>query len=133
MIQKKHTMEVNLSEAAHDVIKMILESLHHPQRRFIYVDGSDVVSKDDFMRKVSALFNFQDYFGGNWDALEECLKDFSWGAEQDILIFYDQPEVFLNSDPGEARIAFDILRSVAEHQKNKQDIPALVFLHLSDQ
>jgi Barstar (barnase inhibitor) len=38
---------------------------------------------------LDALYNalrFPDYFGGNWDALDECICDFSWLPPGDVIL-----------------------------------------------
>ncbi|MBM3346912.1 MAG: barstar family protein [Betaproteobacteria bacterium] len=38
--------------------------------------------KHDFLARVSRAMHFPDWFGGNWDAFADCLKDLSWtGAD----------------------------------------------------
>ena len=43
--------------------------------RLIELDGTAVEGKQELMAAISEGFEFPDYFGGNWDALEECLRD----------------------------------------------------------
>ena len=33
---------------------------------------------------------FPDYFGLNWDALSECLRDFHWITEKGIVLVHDE-------------------------------------------
>ena len=42
----------------------------------VSLDG--VADKDALLRQFAASLGFPDWFGGNWDALEECLTDLSW-------------------------------------------------------
>jgi RNAse (barnase) inhibitor barstar len=37
-----------------------------------------IVTKDSLMDALAAVLSFPDYFGRNWDALEECIRDLSW-------------------------------------------------------
>ena len=39
---------------------------------------SSIRSKDKLLRSLAERLKFPAYFGHNWDALEECLKDLSW-------------------------------------------------------
>ncbi len=59
---------------------------------------------------ISRALAFPQWFGGNWDALEDCLADLSWcPAGGHVLVFED----FALGD--ELGILIDILGSVAEH------------------
>ena len=39
---------------------------------------SDVSTKTELLRVVAECMKFPDYFGYNWDALDECLRDMEW-------------------------------------------------------
>ncbi len=55
-----------------------------------YLDGAEMTDKEQLMQEFAAVLNFPDYFGGNWDALHDCLSDFDWredGATHCILLF----------------------------------------------
>lgn len=39
---------------------------------------SKVEGEDELLNKLSNVLHFPDYFGYNWDALYDCLRDFSW-------------------------------------------------------
>ncbi|BBM27978.1 hypothetical protein OIPHN330_58790 (plasmid) [Citrobacter freundii] len=44
-------------------------------------DLSNVRNADELLSVVSEAMQFPDYFGGNWDALDECLSDLDWLPE----------------------------------------------------
>lgn len=39
------------------------------------LDGRSIRSKDDLLRAAAEALRFPDYFGMNWDALLDCLRD----------------------------------------------------------
>jgi hypothetical protein len=43
-------------------------------------------SKDTLLDTLSVVFRFPDYFGGNWDALNECIRDLSWLPPGDVIL-----------------------------------------------
>jgi hypothetical protein len=65
--------------------------------------------KATLMKNVAAALRFPDWFGGNWDALEDCLSDLSWlPADGYVLVFED-------GQPGDdLGVLIDVLRSSAE-------------------
>lgn len=70
--------------------------------------------KAEMLAAISAALAFPEWFGGNWDALEDCLADLSWrkGAGHVILIS--------NAKRGdEYGILCDILALVAEHWRGR--------------
>jgi len=42
------------------------------------LDSSGVRNKKSFLSQISIAMEFPEYFGNNWDALEECLRDLTW-------------------------------------------------------
>lgn len=54
------------------------------------IDFAGCAGKDDALARIAAALRFPEWFGGNWDALADCLGDLSWldGAGQ-LLVFDD--------------------------------------------
>jgi hypothetical protein len=46
--------------------------------RVAAIDGAPLGGKRDLMAAVSEALELPDWFGGNWDALDESLRDLSW-------------------------------------------------------
>ncbi len=44
--------------------------------------------KDRLLAGVSDALQFPAYFGANWDALDECLRDLSWLPQRRIIILH---------------------------------------------
>lgn len=73
------------------------------------VDLAGATGKDAMLARIAAALAFPGWFGGNWDALEDCLIDLSWReAEGHVL-------VFTGAEPGdETGVLIDVLASSAE-------------------
>ncbi|RKG53717.1 hypothetical protein D7X30_30105 [Corallococcus sp. AB011P] len=48
-----------------------------------------VVGKAQLMQSLSEALRFPDYFGRNWDALSECLRDLSWLPPGRVVLVHD--------------------------------------------
>lgn len=65
--------------------------------------------KTAILAALASALAFPDWFGGNWDALEDCMTDLSWRpAEGHVLLFSGARA---GDDTG---ILVDVLRSAAE-------------------
>lgn len=71
---------------------------------------SGAAGKDALLARIAQALSFPAWFGGNWDALEDCLADLSWSkAAGHVLLFEGAGEL-----PADERgILIDILGSVA--------------------
>jgi hypothetical protein len=75
--------------------------------------GLDVVTIDagtSVFDAMAAALDFPDWFGVNWDALEDCLSDLSWRkAEGHVLILRSYPA------GDELGVLTDVLRAAAQY------------------
>jgi hypothetical protein len=71
-----------------------------------------VRSKQKLLRILAGKLRFPGYFGWNWDALEECLRDLSWLREQRVAIVHDEAPFGAGGE--NRRVYLAILASVAE-------------------
>lgn len=88
--------------------------------RFFYLDGTTINGKAAFLQAIANAMSFPNYFGSNWDALDDCLTDLDWLNGDRFILLYEQPEIFAQADPSEWLVALDILRSVVAYWCNRQ-------------
>ncbi len=72
---------------------------------------------DEFARVLS----FPDYFGHNWDALEECLMDLEWLPAKGYVLVLTDAEHVLPSDEEEYETLLEILSDTGEHWADPTD------------
>ena len=65
--------------------------------------------KAQLLKNIASALGFPDWFGHNWDALEDCLTDLSWRDAPGYVLLIERPR------PGDdLGVLVDILRSSAE-------------------
>ncbi|HXU40729.1 MAG TPA: barstar family protein [Burkholderiales bacterium] len=102
----------------------LLERLQDPVRSGVYrLTRSDAIDevmgsaaqidlKDgNALRAISQALRFPDWFGGNWDALEDCLGDLSWRPGNGHVLVFRNWQALTSDDLG---VLIDVLRSSAE-------------------
>jgi hypothetical protein len=75
-----------------------------------YIDGVRLTGKEGIMEAFAEALAFPDYFGRNWDALEECLHDATLPAGLCI----DRCGIPEAADPESWGILLDILAATSE-------------------
>ncbi|MBI3327336.1 MAG: barstar family protein [Nitrospinae bacterium] len=56
------------------------------------IDGSAIGTEADLFSTVAAELRFPNYFGNNWDALDECLRDMDWLPSKGYVLFVRDAE-----------------------------------------
>lgn len=80
----------------------------------------EIMRKEDLFAAYDAGMTFPWYFGNNWDAFNDCIKDRSWIPNQRVLVRHcDLP---LASKPSDLRIYLEILTD-AVLERNVQKGP----------
>ena len=107
----------------------LLERLRDPVRSGVYrigrrdaidealrgstLDSADIDLQDgDALRAIAKALRFPDWFGGNWDALEDCLGDLSWRPGNGHVLVFRNWQALSSDDLG---VLIDVLRSSAEY------------------
>jgi RNAse (barnase) inhibitor barstar len=78
------------------------------------IKGAKCQTTAGLLTECARALDFPDYFGRNWDALEECLADLEWlPAKGYILLITDAAHV-LPDDEAEYETFLEILRDAGE-------------------
>lgn len=67
-----------------------------------------IVTKTVLMNALAEALQFPDYFGGNWDALEECIRDLYWLPAGDVIVVHE--DIPLENDQRSLSIYLSILQ-----------------------
>ena len=93
-----------------------------------HLNGERIASKRSFLNACARAMSFPSYFGHNWDALEDSLRDLSWIPAQGHVLLYDHAARFATGEPDQWPIALDILRSAVAARREMGIPPLYVFL-----
>lgn len=77
----------------------------------VFETGEEVHDQESLFRVLADTLRFPDWFGGNWDALEDCLGDLSWRPGNGHVLVFRNWQALTSDDLG---VLIDVLRSSAE-------------------
>jgi RNAse (barnase) inhibitor barstar len=117
------TLAVILADPGRNGLYRLAESVEPPPESLAYIDGVRLTCKEGIMAAFAEALAFPDYFGRNWDALEECLHDATLPAGLCI----DRCGIPEAADPEAWGILLDILGAATEDWQ-AVDQPFSVFL-----
>lgn len=63
------------------------------------VDLNLARNKDSLLDALAAALRFPDWFGQNWDALDDCLADLSWLPAVGYVVLLERGEGLRSADP----------------------------------
>ena len=90
----------------------------HPRGAHLARVPAGIDSKTALFRALVPALALPDYFGANWDALDECLKDLSWIEKRTVaLVHEDLPAL----PKKELRIYLSILSDSVKGWKPGED------------
>ena len=92
------------------------------------IDGRSVVSADSLFDALSSALRFPAYFGRNWDAVIDCLRDFGWLPSVGYLLVVDHADDMFRSAPRTAATFIEVCGYAAEFWREEDRPFHLVLL-----
>lgn len=83
--------------------------------QFMVISGSAISSKEDLFDHLSSAFHFPDYFGRNWDAVLDCIRDLdSWLPAKGYLLLYKNPNNLISKSLSDFKVFLEIAEAASE-------------------
>lgn len=87
-----------------------------------------VGSKQQFLAACAKQFRLPSHFGGNWDALSDCLRDFGWLKARGYVVHMSGSESFAKASDEDFQTALAVFAEAAAFWKGR----GVVFILLVD-
>jgi RNAse (barnase) inhibitor barstar len=91
------------------------------------VDLAGVRTKEALLARLAERLGFPDWFGGNWDALNDVLAERAWEEPHGIVLTLGRCGDLAGADPEAFETALEVFDSVAESCYD-EDIPFWVLV-----
>jgi len=79
------------------------------------LDLKGAADREALLRRCAAVFALPPYFGGNWDALHECLLDFAGRGTPGAIVHWRRGTGLARRAPDAVTTAFRVLEDVAAY------------------
>lgn len=106
-----HVLPATVSEA-YDLMQA-LQLQRPPQTAARWIRGEKCRTAPALFDEFAAALQFPWYFGGNWDAMDECLTDLEWLPADGYALFIVEAVAVLTDEPGQFRVFCDMMRAAA--------------------
>jgi len=88
------------------------------------LDGARMLDADHAFYEFSDALRFPGYFGWNFNALSDCLRDLSWLPADGYLVVIENATRLVSSDAGDRHTLFRILSRAVRHWASPLGKPA---------
>lgn len=92
------------------------------------LDAALMTNLEGLYREFAAVFEFPDYFGGNFNALDECITDLEWLPSESYLLVIKNAGSLLNE---ESDNTFEGLLSILDSAGSEWATPVLGPVHIN--
>ena len=91
------------------------------------IDLAAARDKSALLGALARALEFPDWFGGNWDALQDCLGDLSWRRAPGYVIVLEHCQTLATAAQQDFETALDVLGAAAEFWRAR-GVPFWVFV-----
>lgn len=123
------TLDARLRDSAHagpylapKDLRAVAAAAKKAGLKLVRLDLAGVHDKQHLLDAVAAAFGFPEWFGGNWDALEDSLTDLSWDRAPGYVLLLEHASELATRAQHDFATAVEIFESVAEYW-DEQDKP----------
>lgn len=111
---------------APDALDELREAAARAGLAWFELDAAAAADKQGFLAACARSFGFPDWFGANWDALADCLRDLTWRRAPGYVVFWHGSAVLANAAPEAFATALEIFRDAASYWKERGGVFLIV-------
>jgi Barstar (barnase inhibitor) len=119
----KDTSRSGVYRAGEDAV--ILEVVRDTGFDVVRLSFAGVQGKEGLLKKLAEALDFPGWFGGNWDALEDCLSDLSWRDAPGWVLLLRDFEALPRDERG---VLVEVLASAAQFWAERGKLFFAVFI-----
>ncbi|MGW7522943.1 barstar family protein [Streptomyces sp. NPDC054783] len=87
------------------------------------MQGREMRDSDGVFTQFYEALRLPDYFGWNWNALLDCLRDLHWLNAVHFFLIIDDADAVLSEDPEERKILMRTLKNAVRFWAGRPELP----------
>jgi RNAse (barnase) inhibitor barstar len=91
------------------------------------LDGARIADEQRLFEELNASLRFPVYFGWNWDAVSDCLRDLSWLPADHYLIVVEHSALLLRDSADDRATLLAVLERAGRHWSRCWERPGRSF------
>jgi len=100
-----------------------------PSLLFIEVKGSRCETKAALLEHFAERLKFPNYFGHNWDAFDECIRELEWLPAPGYVIVVLEADKLLSRDRDDLHIFIAIMNAAGEEWSPRKPFHTIFVYH----
>ena len=108
--------------------KEIVRAAEAVKLAIVKLDLRGLRGKQQFLTRLAKAFHCPSYFGMNWDALSDCLRDLSWLNDHGWVLILLNGQTFAAKNHDDFTTAIDVLQTAAEYWR-RHSKPFWIFFY----
>lgn len=109
-----HAARAGVHNLPSEGIEVLAQAARAAGYAFLPADLADCTDKAGFLAGIAQALHFPAWFGQNWDALADCLNDFSWLPADGYVIVLDHADRFRLGAAADFLTALEIFEEAAQ-------------------
>jgi len=127
------TSQIHFVETALCEPTVILRAADALGMEIFHLNGDQIDGTADFMNRLAHAARFPDYFGHNWDAVSDLLRDLSWAPANGYLLLITKADGLLGMGSGDLGRFIRVLETVIHDWRDERgeyaERPASISFH----
>ncbi|OAV76282.1 Barstar (barnase inhibitor) [Bacteroidales bacterium Barb7] len=123
-LRKKYYMKTEEFDFTNDI-----NEIENGNNLYVVKLNNNYTTEEELLNEYYSLLQFPLYFGFNWDALYDCLEDFHWIKQKNIIICH---EILPQLKKNDLKIYLEILHDTVIHWRKYEEHNFNVYFNLKD-
>jgi RNAse (barnase) inhibitor barstar len=96
-------------------LDMLGAAARHEGFHYVEIELAEVYDKRTLLKALSEALQFPEWFGDNWDSLEDCLMDLAWIDAPGYVIVLKDCDAIMEENPDDFTVTIEVFDGAAAY------------------